>query len=30
VKPPDVLLLDVCMPDRDGLKVLEDILLIRP
>ena len=27
---PDILLLDICMPDRDGIKVLEDVLLIRP
>lgn len=27
---PDILLLDICMPDRDGIKVLEDVLLVRP
>ncbi len=27
---PDILLLDICMPDRDGIQVLEDILLVRP
>ena len=27
---PDVVLLDIRMPDRDGLAVLEDILLVRP
>jgi len=27
---PDVVLLDIRMPDRDGLAVLEDILLLRP
>ncbi len=27
---PDVVLLDIRMPDRDGLSVLEDILLVRP
>ena len=27
---PDVLLLDIMMPDRDGLTALEDILLVRP
>ena len=27
---PDILLLDICMPDRDGIQVLEDVLLVRP
>ena len=27
---PDILLLDICMPDRDGITVLEDVLLVRP
>ena len=27
---PDIVLLDIRMPDRDGLAVLEDILLVRP
>ena len=27
---PDILLLDICIPDRDGIQVLEDVLLVRP
>lgn len=27
---PDIVLLDIRMPDRDGLAVLEDLLLLRP